>query len=405
MNLTTFSALLAPGGQSALEAAARLDPREGDFLRHFGRLSRRYPRDLARAALEVAILRRSKNAAAKFGRDAGAMYFDREALEQASSSEVSSWRAQRYRPFGVVADLGCSVGSDTICLARGAGAETGAWAVGVDRDPVRAAMAAANARATGVHTRTAFVVADLERGLPLGAEPDAALFFDPGRRKGERRARSVTGYRPPLGVIRGWLPVWPALGVKVSPAVRAEELSDYDAEIEFISVGGELKEAVLWFGPLRRGDGEMRATVLPGGHTMSGAHDLGGGASAPPRLSEPKAWLYEPDPSVIRAGLVRALGARLDASQLDPDIAFLTADRLVDTPFATALAVEDWMPFHLKRVRAYLRERGVGRVTVKKRGSPVDAGRLGRALRGTGGGRRLLVLTHLDGRPIAIVCR
>jgi hypothetical protein len=45
------------------------------------------------------------------------MYFTREALEQASALEVSEYRSQRYRPFRILADLGCSIGGDTLSLA------------------------------------------------------------------------------------------------------------------------------------------------------------------------------------------------------------------------------------------------------------------------------------------------
>jgi hypothetical protein len=137
---------------------------------------------------------------------------------------------------------------------------------------------------------------------------------------------------------------------------------------------------------------------------MAGAPDFSAGASRPPRISQPLGWLYEPDPAVIRAGLVRALGMELDAAQLDPDIAFLTADTKVETPFARVLPIEDWMPFQLKRLRAYLRERGIGRVTVKKRGSPLEAERLARDLRTRGDAHRLVVLTQCDDKPIAIIC-
>jgi SAM-dependent methyltransferase len=404
MELLTFRSLLSRHGQSALEAAAALSPTEADFLKHFEFLSRSFDRELAREALVVAILRSGRGAAAKFGLDAEKMYFTREALEQASSMEVSSWRARRYRTFGAVADLGCSIGADSLGLARRARTGGQPFTIGVDRDRLRLAMAAANARAVGVDNHTVFVAADLESQLPVAPGPSTALFFDPGRRVGERRARSVARYQPSLEVIRSWLPHWPALGVKLSPAVHTRELADYDAELEFISLGGELKEAVLWFGPLGGGRDQRTATVLPGGHTMAGAPDFSAGASRPPRISQPLGWLYEPDPAVIRAGLVRALGMELDAAQLDPDIAFLTADTKVETPFARVLPIEDWMPFQLKRLRAYLRERGIGRVTVKKRGSPLEAERLARDLRTRGDAHRLVVLTQCDDKPIAIIC-
>jgi hypothetical protein len=400
MDLSSFQSLLTDDGERALEAAVALRPDEKDFLRHFTSLSRSFPKELARAALETAIHRR--HAVVKFPNTADKMYFTRESLEQASSSQVASYRARRYRAFDTVADLGCSAGGDLLSLAAripGAGDVT---TIGVDNDPLRLAMAAANAGALGLAERASFVLADLASPLPFGG--GAALFFDPARRSGERRARSVRDYRPSLEVIRAWLPDWPALGVKVSPAVRMQELAGYDAEIEFISLDGELKEAVMWFGPLRRDGARRRATVLPGLHTMVGEPDLESEDSLPPRLSEPRAYLYEPDPAVIRAGLVRAVGVELNAAQLDPEIAFLTSDRLVDTPFARSLEIEGWMPFNLKRLRAHLRERNVGKVTVKKRGSPIDADRFARDLKLRGEERRLVVLTHINGKPAVIIC-
>jgi hypothetical protein len=63
------------------------------------------------------------------------------------------------------------------------------------------------------------------------------------------------------------------------------------------------------------------------------------------------------------------------------------------------------VPFQLKKLRAHLRDRGVGKVTVKKRGSPVDAERLARALSNEGDAHRLVVLTQCEDKPIAIICR
>jgi hypothetical protein len=297
-------------------------------------------------------------------------------------------------------DLGCSVGGDTLALA--ALAPT----LGIDLDPLRLQMARANMKALGLAGRTAFVQADLSAHLPLHPSAELALFFDPARRAAGRRVFSVRDYHPPLDVVQGWLPDHPALGVKISPGVKLDELRSYDAEVEFVSLNGELKEAVLWFGPLK--SARRRATLLPGPHTLSETGDAALDVNQPDRrglpLSEPQAYLYEPDPAILRSGLVEALGARLGAAQLDPDIAYLTAGQLHPTPFARAWAVEDWFPFGLKRLRAALRERGVGRVVVKKRGSPLQPEDLIRELRLTGDQERVVFLTHLRGRPIVMLC-
>jgi hypothetical protein len=58
----------------------------------------------------------------------------------------------------------------------------------------------------------------------------------------------------------------------------------------------------------------------------------------------------------------------------------------------------------LKRWRAFLRERKVGKVVVKKRGSPLQPEALIQDLRLQGEAERVIVLTHLRGRPIVVVC-
>ena len=387
MELPVFRALLSNTGQEALRAAMALEPREIDFLAHFSSLSLRFPTELARAALEIAILRRE--AAGKFP-FAEKMYFHREGLEQATAYEVSAYRAERYRPFNFCIDLGCSVGGDTLALA----AHTPT--LGVDNDELRLNMARANLEALGLGERASFLRADLTVSLPFQPRPGMALFLDPARRAGGRRIYSVNDYQPPLELIQGWLEDFPALGAKISPGVKLNEISHYEAELEFISLHGELKEAVLWFGPLMRA--RKRATLLPGKHSLSFEKE----PDLP--VAEPGAYLYEPDPAVLRAGMVRSLGQILGAAQLDPEIAYLTADTKKSTPFARVWTVVDWLPFGLKRLRSYLREHAVGHVVVKKRGSPLQPEELIHQLRLKGDEQRVLFLTQLRGRHIVIVC-
>ena len=121
-------------------------------------------------------------------------------------------------------------------------------------------------------------------------------------------------------------------------------------------------------------------------------------------------YLYEPDGAVIRAGLVahaaRGLGGRL----LDRTIAYVTTDSpapLDATGLADGLArgyrVLDTMPFGLKRLRSYLRERGVGRLTIKKRGTAVTPEQLRRQLALTGDATATIVLTRVGGSQQVLV--
>lgn len=391
MEPDSFLTLLTPAGQEVLREAEALDPTEAKFLRDFTRLSKCYPREVSRAALETAILRRE--AQVKFPAFSQQVYFTRAALEQATPGDVAAYRSARYAGFEHIFDLGCSVGMDTQALARIAPT------TGVDLDPLRLQMARENCAALGIGLRTHFVHADLNDPLPWHPLPNSAMFFDPARRTEGRRIFSVRDYQPSLDMIRIWGEQVPAMGAKISPGVKLEELDDFECEVEFISLGGELKEAALWFGPLMRGV-PRQATVLPGPHVLSGVAD-----DAPAPCAPPQAYLYEPDPAVLRAGLVQTLAGSLGAYQLDPDIAYLTAPDALDSPFARRWQIEDWMPFNLKKLRAYLRVRDVGPLTVKRRGSPITPEKLIQDLRLRGEISKTLVLTHLEGRPIVIVCK
>lgn len=388
MDLASFKSLFSRSGQEALAAAQQLQPSEVDYLRHFQNLEKQYPGEQAQAALETAILR--IEARGKFSQ-AELMYFTREALEQASPFEVSEYRSQRYQSFETLVDLSCSIGSDTLNLCRLAPT------IGLDIDPLRLAMAQANAAALGVSGQVDFLQADLNSALPLGGAKLCGLFFDPARRTAGRRVKSVRDYVPPLFVLMDWLTRFPALGVKISPGVSKYEIEDFDAELEFVSLGGELKEALLWFGPLKTA--ERRATILPGAYSLTG----GDHAEALP-LKEPQGYLYEPDPAVLRAGLVAELGQQLGACQLDPDIAYLTTGNQITNPYSRVWQVEDWFGFNVKRLREYLRARDVGKITVKKRGSPLQPEELIHMLRLRGEHQRVVFLTHLKGAPITIVC-
>jgi len=391
VNPALFHELLTPGGQDLVRAAEGLASREEAYLSALSALRRARPgasRALAGAALDTALLR--ARARRKFSR-ASAMYFTREALEQATTEAVGQYHARRFAGMPCVADLGCSIGGDALHLA--AVSEVTA----VDRDELRLVMARENLAAYGVRAR--LVQADLgSYGFlrALGLER-TAIFCDPSRREAGRRRFSTLAYSPPLPAVLEWHRAWPErpMGVKLSPGVDLRELPPTESEVEFVSLNGELKEAMLWLGALH--SVPRRATLLPQGESLAATSP----EAAP--MSDPLGFLYEPDPAVMRAGLVAELAHRIGAAQIDPDIAYLTCGRLVATPFARAFAIEAAMPFGLKRLRQWLRAHGVGQVVIKKRGSPLEPRALEHALRLRGEASRTLFLTHVRGEPYVLV--
>ena len=192
MTLETLQQLLTPAGTAAMAAAADLKPTDVSYPAAFDRLRKRFPAELARAALDQTLLR--AKAAGKFA-DAARMLFTRDAYEMASGDATARHRAERFAPYARVADLCCGLGADTLALAA-----AGRDVVAIDRDPVMVALTQANLDAAGLPGR-----ATVGDALTCDLAGFDAAFVDPGRRGGGpsgagRRAvrTAAAGARTPL---------------------------------------------------------------------------------------------------------------------------------------------------------------------------------------------------------------
>lgn len=386
MDAGALSRLLAPDGWALLSALPPYD--ESRAMALSSRLhAEGLDPELVAAALTQSRLRAKGRA--KFGDFADGMLFTAAGLEQATRLEVAAHHARRYRAAGTtkVADLTCGIGADAMAFAG-----VGLQVLAVDADEVTAAVATVNLR----H----FPEAVVRHGDGLATDLSGvdAVYADPARRTSSgARVADPSAYTPPLDAVLALRERVPALGLKVGPALPHRAVPD-DAHAQWVSVDGEVVEAGLWFGPLAPEGPGRSALVLRGGH----AHVVGGGAGRPD-VGPVGAYLYEPDGAVIRAGLVQQVAADVHGRLIDPTIAYVTADLLTATPAASAYRVLDEMPFSVKRLRAYLRERGVGRLTVKKRGTAVTPEALRSQLDLRGTAESTVVLTRVAGSQRVLV--
>ncbi|MEW2133403.1 class I SAM-dependent methyltransferase [Streptomyces sp. NPDC005435] len=383
--LSSFHALGTDEGRALLDEVRGTAP--ADELAVATRLRRTHPVELVSAALGQARLR--QRAAAKFGaEDAERMFFTPNGVEQSTRTSVAAYRAERMRALGVtsVADLCCGIGGDAIALAR-----AGIRVLAVDRDPLTAAVARANAAALGLADLIEVREADVTEVDTAGYD---AVFVDPARRGGRGRIFDPEAYSPPLSWAVAAARTAPRAALKIAPGVPHEAVPP-EAEAEWISDGGDVKEAVLWFGTGTPGG--VRATLLPGPRTL-----LGRGLPDP-AVRPVGRYLYEPDGAVIRAHLVAEVAEDLDGGLLDETIAYITSDTLHPTPYATAYEITDQLPFNLKKLKALLRERQVGTLTVKKRGSAVEPEELRRKVKPQGPHSATVFLTRVAGAPTMLI--
>lgn len=346
---------------------------------------------LVAAAMTQARLR--ERAAQRFGEFAAGMLFTPEGLEQATRLAVAGHHARRFRNAGArtVADLTCGIGADAMALSA-----LGIAVVAFEIDEATATLADYNLR----HWEASVVV----HANGMQTVPDTAVdavFADPSRRLlgGSAHARRLNrpeDYEPPLPAILDLRDQFPALGIKVGPGIHHSALPR-DAETQWVSVDGEVVEAGIWCGPLASHAGRGALVIVgEAAHPLlaSGVHATTGPMGD---------FLYEPDGACIRAGLVGEVAKLLGARLLDSSIAYVTADSWRPTPFAHAYRILDNLPFGVKALRAYLRERGVGRVTIKKRGTAVTPEVLRPQLDLRGDGEATIILTRVAGAQRALV--
>jgi SAM-dependent methyltransferase len=308
------------------------------------------------------------------------MYFTAEALEQATRWPVAAHRAARLRAAGTgsVIDLGCGIGGDLAAFA-----DAGLTAAGIDTDPLRVAMARANLAALGLGG--AVQVAD---ATAVDTSPFDAAYADPARRTARGRSFDAADWSPSWEFVERLLRRDSC--VKVAPGIPHGLVPD-GVEAEWVSDHGEVKEAALWSG--RLAVDRRRATVLgdAGLVTVTDADE------STTEVRPVGRFLYEPDGAVIRAGLVGAVAAGVAGGLLDPRIAYVTSEASYVTPLARSYEVVEELPYREKQLRAALRERGIGRLTIKKRGVAVAPDELRQRLALRGDGEATIVLTRVAG--------
>jgi SAM-dependent methyltransferase len=384
--LSAFAALLTPEGRALLDEVRGTEPARE--LAVATRLRRAHPVELVSAALGQERLR--QRAVAKFGAgDAGRMFFTPNGVEQSTRAGVATYRAGRFRELGVtsVADLCCGIGGDALALAR-----AGIRVLAVDRDPLTAAVARANVEALGIGELVEVREADV---TDVDTASHDAVFVDPARRGGRGRIFDPEAYSPPLSWAVEAARKAPLAALKIAPGVPHEAVPS-DAGAEWISDGGDVKEAVLWFGTE---PGLVRATLLPGPRVLVGR------GLPDPQVRAVGRYLYEPDGAVIRAHLVAEVAEEVGGGLVDETIAYVTADELRDTPYASAYEITDQLPFGVKKLKALLRERGVGVLTVKKRGSAVEPEELRKMVKPQGPNSATVFLTRVAGAPTMLIGR
>lgn len=396
MDRSEFAKLFTTEALALLNAIGDLDAK-ADVLKLVSALrAEGYDPGLVAAVLSQAKLRR--RARKKFGEFTDGMLFTEDGLEQASRLQAAALHAGRFRGAGItqVADLGCGLGAESMAM--------GAIDLNVrafEIDEVTAALAVFN---LGAFDNVEVEQADI---TTLDLSQFEALFFDPARReldgKGERATRKFdpAQFSPNFNWVLEQARTKPT-GIKLGPGHPHEAIAQ-DAEAQWLSIDGDLVELALWFGEVKRPKVARAATVV----NSTGRHEIVSETfeSEPADVSPLKQFIYEPDNAVVRSHLIADLAREVGASLISREIAYLTSESEIDSPMMRGFRVVDEMAFDRKKLKAYLRERNIGRLEIKKRGVDVVPEQLRKEMSLKGEIAATLILTRVGDDHRALIAQ
>jgi hypothetical protein len=397
MNRDGFLSLISPEGQALLAEVGEIDSK-ADMVKIVSKLrGKGHPAELVATVLTQIKLRR--RAKAKFGEFADRMFFTEEGLEQASRLKVAAIHAGRFRDQKLtsIADLGCGIGAETLAFAS-----LDINVTAYELDEVTAAIATYNlAGFENVKVEHADVT-------EVSLDSFDGLFIDPARRDLKdsttninKRKYDINDFSPSFDFVLEAAKLKPTI-VKLGPGLDHKDIPE-DAEAVWVSDDGDLVELTLYFGVLRRKEVKRAALLLSPNGTFEITSSQSERVDAP--LGELGKYLYEPDAAVIRSHLVGDLAIELGLNIFSSEIAYLSGNEEHSSPWLKGYEVLENLVFDRKKLKAYLREKKIGTLEIKKRGADITPEQLRRELDPKGPESATLIVTRVEGAHRVLVVK
>ncbi len=286
-------------------------------------------------------------------------------LRFATPEVVGRYRAGRLK-CSVLADISCGIGGQAVCFAKECGS-----VYGIDIDGERLECARRNAGLYGVDNIT-FIEGDALSPQVVEQVADADVIFSDPARPPEENVRQTDSLRPGIPVVmEAYRDLTDSFAFEAPPQMPPRRI-DFDCEREYLSVDRQLNRLTLYFGPLKRC--ERSAVVLEGGRN----YRLESGRETPtgiPEASEPRVYAFEPDPAVVKAGLLGelagGLGGKVELVRIDARRSLLTSDVLLESLFFKhRYRVLDRVPLDCGKVNRSLMGHGMGKAVIRFKIAP-----------------------------------
>jgi hypothetical protein len=300
------------------------------------------------------------------------LHGDKESLRFATPEPIARYRAQRLR-CKTLADISCGIGGQTIFFAQQC-----EFVYAVEIDPKKIDFAKQNCEIYGLEN-VKFICGDALSPEVIEQIPAVDVVFSDPFRPAEEAQRHVSSLEPGIpNVLFAYRKKTENFAFEAPPQMSPERIP-FDCEKEYISLDGQLNRLTLYFGRLKQYD--RMAVALPAGEGLVSKNAL-----LPQiwRTEKMKLFAYEPEPSVIAAGLLPELvesmlqmagpsNETFGLFEVDKKRLLLTSDALIKQPMIkNHYLILKICPFEPKDINKYLKGKNIGSIILRAGIKPED---------------------------------
>jgi hypothetical protein len=279
-------------------------------------------------------------------------------LRFATPEIAAQYRAYRLKT-GILADISCGIGGQTVFFAKQC---DHVYAIDCNEDKLECARK--NAQEYGVDNIT-FIKGDaLSLHVIKQVENAEIIFSDPSRPATESM-RQTGSLKPSIpDVLDAYRHVTDRMAFEAPPQLPPERI-DIDCECEYLSIMGKLNRLTLYSGQLKVCDRSAVVIKRDRSYRLESCDEVWISET-----DEPKTFAFEPDPAIVKAGLLRelvsGLNQKADLVRIDDKRSLLTSETSLDTPFfKNRYVVLEKVPFDCRRINRSLRKHNIGRALIR----------------------------------------
>lgn len=231
------------------------------------------------------------------------------------------------------------------------------------------------------------------------------IYLDPSRRDADgRKVVALNDCSPNIEALQDiLLDHAPIVIVKLSPMLDIQDTLrrlHYVNEVHVVSVSGECKEVLLVLNHLRNNIKYICANITTQVQTFcTEKRD-----AEPVIAAHPERFLYEPNASILKAGVQNSLCQKFGIRKLHPFSHLFTSSHFIEDFPGRAFLIEDYCSFAKKNLKRFLA--GIGQCNLTVRNFPSSVAELRKRFKLREGGDCYLFATTLsDGSHALLRCK